>query len=67
MTAVMIHGIYKLRNNMAIELLSASGLLPLLENFCYACGMNDTLQDTDSVWVSIAIDVFVINSYSIVY
>ena len=54
MTAVMMHGIYKLQNNMAIELLSVSGLLPLLENFCHACEMNDTLQDTDSIWVGIA-------------
>ena len=27
---VMMHDIYKLRNNMAIELLSASGLFPLI-------------------------------------
>ena len=38
-----------------------------LENFCHACGMNDTLQDTDNAWVSIAIAVFVINNYSIIY
>ena len=25
-----------------------------LENFCHACGINDTIQDTDSAWVSIA-------------
>ena len=70
---VTMHDIYKLRNNMTIELLNASGLFPLyavhfiiivrlhacvssyriIGELCHACGMNDTVQDTDNAWVSI--------------